>query len=218
MSVRFAAFIAGAICIVVASAVPVTAVEVTPGAAMEQYGVAWVKLTTYTCTITSHEVNGSRVQDRVYAMFFQKPHDTRLNITGGDGKGSAAVWNGGDTVTGHQGGWLSAIKLNLNIHAHLATTIRGTTIADANWGAIYTHLTGLKSTAATAQSDGSNTTISVAVADPSSDGGVTKEVVVLGKDSLPVEYDQYEGDQQVKHVVYSDVKLNVTIPPSTWSM
>jgi outer membrane lipoprotein-sorting protein len=218
MSVRFAAFIAGAICIVVASAVRVTAVEVKPGDALEQYAAAWVKLTTYTCTITSHEVNGSRVQDRVYAMFFQKPHDTRLNITGGDGKGSAAVWNGGDTVTGHQGGWLSAIKLNLNIHAHLATTIRGTTIADANWGAIYTHLTSLKSTAATAESDGSNTTITVPVTDPSSDDGVTKEVVVLGKDSLPVEYDQYEGDQQVKHVVYSDVKLNVTIPPSTWSI
>jgi len=33
-----------------------------------------------------------------------------------------------------------------------------------------------------------------------------------------VEYDQYEDIQQVKHVVYSDVVLNVTIPDSTWSI
>jgi outer membrane lipoprotein-sorting protein len=218
MSVRLAASIACVVCVVAAFAIPVAAVEVKSGDVMGQYAAAWGKLTTYTCTITSREISGSKVQDRVYAMFFQKPHDTRLNITGGDGKGSAAVWNGGDTVAGHQGGWLSMIKLNLNIHAHLATTIRGTTIADANWGAIFDHLTGLKSTTATADTDGTNTTISVPVPDPASDGGVTKEVVILGKDSLPVEYDQYEGDQQVKHVVYSDVKLNVTIPPSTWSI
>jgi hypothetical protein len=56
------------------------------------------------------------------------------------------------------------------------------------------------------------------VADPSSDDGVTKEVLVLGKDSLPVQFDQYQGDQQVKHNTYSGSKLNVEINPSTWSI
>jgi len=218
MLVRLAVFIAGTLCVVAAGSAPASAAATKPSEAMAQYAAAWGKLTTYTCTITSSEISGSRVQDRVYAMFFQKPYDTRLNITGGDGKGSAAVWHGGDTVTGHQGGWLTPIKLNLNIHAHLATTIRGTTIADANFGAIYDHLASLKSATMTADTDGANTTVTVPVADASKDGGVTKEVVVLGKDSLPVEYDQYEGDQQVRHVAYSDVSLNVTIPPSTWSI
>ena len=132
-------------------------------------------------------------------MYFQKPSDTRLNITGGDGKGSAAVWHGGDTVTGHQGGWLSAIRF-------LPAASTSSTLA------------ALKSPAMTADTIGGNTTITVPVADSTKDNGVTKEVLVLGKDSLPVEYDQYEGDQQVKHVVYSDVMLNATIPPATWSI
>lgn len=218
MPLRFAVFIAGILCIVAVGIAPAGAVSTKPADAMARYAAAWGKLNTYTCTITSREISGSKVQDRVYAMFFQKPSDTRLNITGGDGKGSAAVWHGGDTVSGHQGGWLSGIKLNLNIHAHLATTIRGTTIADANFGAIYDHLTGLKSTAMTAETEGANTTITVPVADATKDDGVTKEVVILGQDGLPVEYDQYEDIQQVKHVVYSDVVLNVTIPDSTWSI
>lgn len=213
-----AALIACVVFLVTVFACRAASADVKPGDAMGQYAAAWEKVTTYTCTITSREISGSKVQDRVYAMFFQKPHNTRLNVTGGDGRGSAAVWDGGDTVTGHQGGWLSAIKLNLNIHAHLATSLRGTTIADANWGAILDHLTGLKSTATTAENDGTNTTVTVPVADPNTDGGVTKEVLILGKDGLPVEYDQYQDIQEVKHVVYSDVKLNVTLPPSTWSI
>ena len=141
-----------------------------------------------------------------------------MNVTAGDGKGSAAVWRGGDTVTGHQGGWLSMVKLNLNIHAHLATSLRGTTIADANWGALYDHLTTLKASSMTADVSNQTTTITVMVADPASDNSVTKEVMVLGKDSLPIEFDQFEGDQQVKRVTYADVKLNVDLPASTWSI
>lgn len=185
---------------------------------LDPFAHAWAKVDSYTCTITAREISGSKVQDRVYQMYFQKPHNTRLNITGGDGRGSAAVWQGGDTVTGHQGGWLSMVKLNLNIHAHLATSLRGTTIADANFGAILDHLTGLKSTTATAQTEADKTTVTLPVSDPDADGGVTQEVIVLGKDGLPAQYDQYEGTQQVKHVVYSDVNLNATIPASTWSI
>ncbi|MBV8203815.1 MAG: hypothetical protein JO195_02185 [Candidatus Eremiobacteraeota bacterium] len=70
----------------------------------------------------------------------------------------------------------------------------------------------------TAETEGANTTITLPVADATKDDGVTKEVVILGQDGLPVEYDQYEDIQQVKHVVYSDVMLNVTIPDSTWSI
>jgi outer membrane lipoprotein-sorting protein len=185
--------------------------------ALAQFAAAWAKVNTYTCTLTAHEVLGSKTQDRVYAMYFAKPSNTRMNITGGDGHGGAAVYHGGDTVQGHQGGWLAPIRLNVNIHSHIATTIRGTTIADANWGALYDHIIRVKGSTDAAAAGGS-TTLTVTVADPTTDDDVTKEVVILGKDALPVEYDQYEGTTLVKHVTYTDVKLNVDIPASTWSL
>src|SRR5215469_5196645 len=136
-------------------------------AALTKFAAAWTKVTTYTCTIQAHEVSGSRVQDRTYAMKFRKPYDTKMDITGGDGHGGAAVWHGGDTVRGHQGGFVSFIKLNLNVHDSRAVSIRGTTIADANFGALYDHIKGLKGATVDAAADGTDTKINIAVADPS---------------------------------------------------
>lgn len=196
-----------------------TASAATSGdAALAKYAAAWAKVTTYTCTIQAHEVSGSRVQDRTYAMKFRKPYDTRMDITAGDGHGGAAVWHGGDTVRGHQGGFISFIKLNLNIHDSRAVSIRGTTIAEAGFGALYDHIKGLKGATIDATSDGADTKIDIAVADPSADQSVTKELMVLGADDLPVEYDQWEGSTLVKHVTYGNVLLNPTLSDSDFNL
>jgi len=141
-----------------------------------------------------------------------------MDVTGGDNRGGAGVWRGGDTVKGHQGGFLSFIKLNLNIHDPKAVSVRGTTIADANFGALLEHIKGLKGATIDAVAEGTLTKINVAVADPSADNNVTKELMVLGANDLPVEYDQWEGDNEVKRVTYSDVVLNVDIPDSTFNL
>ena len=180
-------------------------------AVLAKFAATWDKVNSYTCKLTAHEVLGSRVQDRTYDLTFRKPYDTKMNITGGDGKGGAAVWHGGDTLRGHQGGFISFIKLNLNIHDGRATSIRGTTIAQANFGAILEHLESLKATIGVAAA-GDSTDVDFAVADPSGDQNVTKERVVLASDDLPTEYDEWEGDTLVRHVVYTDVVLN---PPLT---
>jgi hypothetical protein len=151
-------------------------------------------------------------------MKFRKPLDTRMDITSGDGRGGAAVWNGGDTVRGHQGGFLSFIRLNLNIHDSKAVSVRGATIAETNFGWLISHIKGLKGATVDAVPDGDRTRINVAVADPASDGNVTKEAVILGADSLPVEYDQWEGDNLVKRLAYGDLKLNVDVPDSTFNL
>ena len=187
-------------------------------AALAKYEAAWQKVKTYACTFTAHEVSGTRVQDRTYALQFRKPYDTRMDITGGDGRGGAAVWQGGDRVRGHQGGFLSFIKLNLNIHDSKAVSIRGSTIADINFGALLDHVKGLKGATIDATTAQGQTRINVAVADPAVDNNVTKELIVLGSNDLPVEYDQWEGDNLVKHIIFSDVQLNVTIPDSAFSL
>lgn len=186
--------------------------------ALTKYAAAWEKVNSYTCTIVAREVSGTRVQDRTYAMKFRRPFDTRMDVTGGDDRGGAGVWRGGDTVKGHQGGFFSFVKLNLNIHDPKAVSVRGTTIADANFGALLQHIKGLKGATIDATAEGSLTKINVAVADPTADENVTKELMVLGANNLPVEYDQWEGDNEVKRVTYSDLTLNPDIPDSTFNL
>ncbi len=187
-------------------------------AALARFEAAWAKVNTYACTIVGHEVSGSHVQDRTYTIKFRKPYDTRMDITAGDGRGGAAVWHGGDTVRGHQGGFISFIRLNLSIHDPKATSLRGTTIAEANFGALLEHLKALKGSTIDATTEDGQTKINIAVADPANDQNVTRELMVLGANGLPVEFDQWEGDTQVKRVTYSDVALNVELSDSTFNL
>jgi hypothetical protein len=141
-----------------------------------------------------------------------------MDIVGGAGKGGAAIWSGGDTVYGHQGGFLSFIKLHLNIHDSKAVSLRGTTIAQASFGALLQRFKDMKTSSLDAKTANGETTVTAQVLDPASYQGVTSEVLILGADHLPVEYDQYAGTQIVNHVRYSEYKGNVTIPDSTWRL
>jgi outer membrane lipoprotein-sorting protein len=187
-------------------------------AALAAFSNAWDGVHTYTCTITAHEVLGSNVQDRVYHASFMRPNNLRMDIVGGAGKGGAAIWSGGDTVYGHQGGFLSFIKLHLNIHDSKAVSLRGTTIAQASFGALLQRFKDMKTSSLDAKTANGETTVTAQVLDPASYQGVTSEVLILGADHLPVEYDQYAGTQIVNHVRYSEYKGNVTIPDSTWRL
>lgn len=187
--------------------------------AIASFSSAWAKVDTYSCTITAHEVSGTHVQDRVYDMWFQKqPIMTRMNIVSGDGSGSAVVWDGSDRVYGHKGGFLSMFKKHLDLHDPQATSIRGTTVADASFGALLAHIQSLKGATIDAGPDAGKTDVTIGVADPSTDQGVTKELLVLGADGLVIEYDQWEGDTQVKHVIYSGVVLNGPLPPGIFTL
>ncbi|MBC5806968.1 MAG: LolA family protein [Candidatus Eremiobacter antarcticus] len=186
----------------------------TTAETIEKFFSAWQGIETYQCTLTSHEVDGIRVQDRVYHMFFEKPMKTRMEIISGDGRGGAAVWSGGDTLRGHRGGMLAGIKKTLDIHSPLATSIRGTTIADANYGILLGHIRTFKPDNLDAARIGDRTLVTAQVADPASQAGVTKEVFIFGADGLPLEFEQYQGASMVKKVDYSDVKLNVPLPDS----
>ena len=187
-------------------------------AAFAKFFDAWNALQTYTVTMTAHEVQDTNVQDRVYHLCFQKPSSVRMDIVDGAGKGSAAVWDGGDTVDGHQGGFLRFIHLHLKITNPLAVSMRGITIAQAPFGAVLDMIKQLKGASIDAVTTGDVTTITAIVTDPTTDGGITKNVVYLAGNGLPTGYDQYIGDTDVNHMVYSELKVNVALPDSTWQI
>jgi len=195
-----------------------SAASVSSGeAALGKFTAAWDKLSSYSCSLTAHEVLGTRVQDRTYTFIFRKPYDTKMYITGGDGKGGAAVWHGGDTLRGHKGGILSIFHKTLNIHDPEATSIRGTTIAQASFGAILEHVKSLKGSIE-ATASGNDMKIDFSVPDPSGDQNVTKERVVLALSGLPAEYDQWEGSTLVRRVVYSDVIVDPQLTDSAFNL
>lgn len=187
-------------------------------AALAAFSNAWDGVHSYTCSITAHEVRGSDVQDRVYNAVFERPNNVRMDIVGGAGKGGAAIWNGGDTVYGHQGGFLSFIRLHLNIHDPKAVSLRGTTIAQASFGALLQRFKDLKTSSLDAKSYPGLTILTADVMDPASNDGVTREILILGADHLPTTYTQFEGTKLVNHVSYWNYKANVPIPDSTWKL
>ena len=186
--------------------------------ALAAFSTAWAGVHSYTCTITAHEVKGRDVQDRVYHVAFMRPNIMRMEIVGGAGRGGAAVWNGGDTLFGHQGGFLSFVRLHLNIHDPKAVSLRGTTVAQASFGALLDRVKSLKTSVLDAKAENGRTTLSVQIAGASPDKDVTSIVLIFAANHLPVEYDEYQGSTVVDHVVYSDYKGNVPLPDSTWKI
>ena len=79
--------------------------------AIAAFDQAFAAANDYHCIIHVHEVKGDRSQNRVYEYWFMKPHFVKTLIQSGDDKGSGGVWNGGDQVSGHQGGLFSGIHL-----------------------------------------------------------------------------------------------------------
>jgi|SRR5579872_3743719 len=183
-----------------------------------RFASAWDGIKTYQCTINSHELLGRDVQDRVYHFYFSKPLNTRAEIVAGDGRGSVGIWRGGSSVRGHQGGWLRGIKLNVNLHSRLATTLRGTTFADANLGALLKHLQSLPTQMLQIAREGSDTVLVVRSGHPDPASGITQEKYFFDRGSLPIRYEQYQSDTLVKRVTYSDMKLNPNLPPSLFDL
>lgn len=200
------------------SALAVGAPVHTSQSLLAKLTTAWNSVTSYQCTIIGHEEEGSAVQDRVYRYYFEKPFDTRADIVAGDGRGSVGVWRGGDSVRGHRGGFLRAIKLNVNLHSRLATTLRGTTFAQTNIGAILAHIRSLPLQSMRVSADQRGAVLNVALSDPKLYGGVTKELYHFGPNYLPVDYEQFEGSRLVVRVAYSDMQLHVSFPKSLFDV
>ncbi|HEX3551290.1 MAG TPA: hypothetical protein VHT53_12980 [Candidatus Elarobacter sp.] len=175
---------------------------------------AWSKVSSYTTDIKVHETKGTDVQDRTYHYAYLKPHFARIDITGGLGRGGGAVWKGGDTVSGHQGGILSGIHLTVSIHDGRAVDLRGATIDEASFESIAENIRSAPSA-----TNGEETingtaydTVTVPYKDPS---GVTKRVIALSRTThLPVRRVTYAGDAIVEQEDFTGVNTAVNLKES----
>jgi outer membrane lipoprotein-sorting protein len=182
--------------------------------AISAFDEAFAKVNDYTVTVRAHEVKGDRVQDRIYHYWFKRPNLAKTLIVSGEGSGGGGVWNGGDQISGHQGGMLSFIHLKVGLHDSRATSLRGYTIPEGllqNEVDRYKDTKGDLSQRPGPEIDGVATDeIDLKVADPSTGDGVTSAKLFLNKEThWPVRQVRYVGDKIVADESFSDLKTNV---------
>lgn len=192
----------------------VAASGATPTGPAAAFLEAWAKVPSYTANIKVHETKGAEVQDRTYHYAFLKPHTAKIDITGGPGRGGGAVWKGGDTVTGHRGGFVSFVKLTKSIHDPEAVDLRGGTIADASFENV---AEGIRAAAtATNGEETVNGTAYDTVTIPYKDAnGATKRVIFLSRTThLPARRVTYAGDTVVATEDFTDVNTAANLKDS----
>lgn len=190
--------------------------------AFDAFVKAFTDVKDYRDQLLTHETNddGSSVQDRVSEYRWRRtPLAAYITVLSGPGKGGAAVWNGGDTISGHKGGILSMIHLTLNIHDPQATSLRGDTIESAGFDYAIKHYLGTPGTMSESAGptiDGQATTVvTLAVSDPSKNGNISKDVVYLSNAKhLPLRREEFVGAKIVKMENYNSVQTNVGLTDS----
>jgi len=185
-----------------------------PSGAAAAFLDAWAKIPSYTANIKVHETKGTDVQDRTYHYAYLKPHFARIDVTGGPGRGGGAVWKGGDTVSGHQGGLLSGIHLTISIHDGRAVDLRGGTIDQASFDNVAENIKNAAS--ATNGEESVNGTPYDTVTIPFKDGnGATKRVIFLSRAThLPARRVTYAGDAVVIVEDFTDVNTAANLKES----
>lgn len=180
---------------------------------MDSFAGAVDRLHDYTVTIEVHETNGRKTQDRMVRYWYEKPTLARAEIVSGPGSGGVAVWHGGDTVRGHQGGFLRFITLNVNIHDARTTSLRGDTIDSASFESQLEHVRTTKGKLEEAEGptiEGSATdAITFEAADPAANRNVSREVLYISRVThLPLKRELFEGNALVKTQLFSALRVN----------
>lgn len=209
---RIALFLAAAVAFALGWGPAATRAE-NGAPALTAFDQAFASANDYSVVERVHEVKGSAQQNRVYAVWFMKPHFAKTLIQSGDGKGSGGVWAGGDQVSGHQGGFLSGIHLKVGVHDPRAVSLRGITIPEGllqNVVHRYATVAGTLTQLPGGKIGGVATDrLDLKVADPASNDGVSEQILYLSQEThWPIRQILYAGDQIVLDESISDLKTN----------
>ena len=187
--------------------------------AITAFQETFAKVNDYTVIVNAHEVLGNQTQDRTYRYMYKRPHLVKTQILSGPGSGGGGVWTGGDTVSGHQGGILSFIHLNVGLHDGRATSLRGYTIPDGilqNQVGKYTTMKGTLSERNGPVIGGQETTlVELKIAPGAGEPGETRAVIYFSKAThLPVAQIRWSGDQVISREFWTDLRTNVGLKDS----
>ncbi len=205
--------------LVLAAAAVIAPVSAATVPAITAFQETFAKVNDYTVTVHASESLGNQTQDRTYRYMWKRPHLVKTQILSGPGTGGGGVWNGGDTVSGHQGGILSFIHLTVGIHDGRATSLRGYTIPDGvlpNQVAKYTTMKGTLSERGGPVIDGQDSTlVELKIAPGAGEPGETRAVIYFSKSThLPLAQIRWAGDKVLSKELWTDLRTNVGLKDS----
>ncbi len=186
------------------------------GRELGAFASAWASINGYSARVAIFDQKGSQSQNLLFDYTFQKPSNVTVDIITGPNAGINLAWDGGTSVVAHHGSGLAAMfKRTVSLHDPLVTTLQGSSIDQLSFGAILAHgqqAAGTLSATPGETIDGIATNaVTLTVADPATNAGLTREVVELSTlTNLPMRVLGYEGSTLVRRVDFSNVKLRAS--------
>jgi hypothetical protein len=199
------------------AASPSPASHATP--VLDQIAARMAHAHDYAVTIDAHEVDGSRVDDRVMRFWYLAPNHAKLEVENGKGAGTRLIWSGGDRVQ-VRGGIFSVLPITLDLHDSRITSPRGNTMLRAEFGptvdCFVAHRSAVTETPGSEVGGKATVLITLAVpsgidcpADSAKDRAVTKDMLTVERDSaIVIERQRFVGDTLVERWKLSDVKFD----------
>ena len=186
--------------------------------ALDQFAKAWSALNGYTADIQLYEVKsprdvatGNNVEHAVFAYTYRKPQSVTMHVNQGPNAGATVTWTGGSTVRASKSGAFGiTMSKNVSLKDPLVTSLRGYTVSDLSLPGILAHAQqtpGSSYSGSTTVNGGTVTAVTLNVANPSQDNGMTREVLYLSQSTqLPVRIDGFVGNQLVRTYSFAIAK------------
>jgi hypothetical protein len=173
------------------------------GDELNSFANAWSALHGYNATIQLYEMKGSNSEHAVFAYSFAKPTTVTMHVNQGPNSGATVKWTGGSTVYASKSGAFGiTMGRNVSLSDPLVTSLRGYTVSDLSFAGILSHAqqtAGSLSSGSTKLDGAMVTAITLNVANPAQDNGMTREVLYLSQSTqLPVRVDGFIGNQVVR--------------------
>lgn len=188
-----------------------TSASAASNTALDQFAKAWSALNGYTATIQLFETKGGNTEHAVFAYTYRKPQSVTMHVNQGPSAGATVTWSGGPTVSASKSGAFGiTLSKNVSLNDPLVTSLRGYTVADLSLPGILSHAqqtAGTSYSGTTTLNGDSVTAVTLNVANPSQDNGMTREVLYLSQSTqLPVRIDGFAGDQLVRTYKFTITK------------
>ena len=181
------------------------------GAALDQFAAAVASLNGYDATIQLFETKGGQTENAVYTYSFAKPKSVTMNIKQGPNSGATVTWTGGSNVNASKSGAFGIrMGKNVSLDDPLVTSLRGYTVSDLSFPGILAHAQQTAGTlsSGTTKLDGASVgAVTLNVANPSQNNGMTREVLYLSESThLPVRIDGFTGSTLVRSYRFTITK------------
>lgn len=186
----------------------ITTLGAAPPAPLGAFASAVSTMNGYHTSIHLYEAKGSESENAQFDYTFAKPTTISMGVRMGPNAGSNVRYTSGTNVSAGRGMFWKNVALTDS----LVTSLRGYTVVDLSFPGILQHAQNTPGTTDTSTVTLGSATVDAVtlnVATPASDDGMTREVLYLNQTThLPVRIDGFTGATLVRSYSFNDTTTN----------